>query len=179
MCQPTSARESVLNNAPMGAASQHPLGGNLACRKDLQTGLAARPRNSQARAGSSSNACRPVSGRADGERANNRSCSFLPQFAADILGALDRRPQRSPARIFFPVEIIDHRIATFPRTPGRPRAKRLTTAVEAMVAATLRDRWLAPEAPPLAPIVGKNPRFARRAVEQPLPGRCQNPCSSR
>jgi putative transposase len=36
---------------------------------------------------------------------------------------------------------------------GRPRVKRLTAAVEAIIATTLRERWLVLEAPPLAPIV--------------------------
>lgn len=38
---------------------------------------------------------------------------------------------------------------------GQNRRKRLADDVEAIVAATLREQWMVPEAPPLAPIVGE------------------------
>lgn len=38
---------------------------------------------------------------------------------------------------------------------GAARRKRLADDVETIIAATLREKWVVPEAPPLAPVVGE------------------------
>src|SRR5271157_2180598 len=63
--------------------------------------------------------------------------------------------------------ILRRRLSALLASVGRPRAKRLTAAVEAIVAATLRDQWLVLEAPPLAPVVDEIRARCEEAGEQP------------
>ncbi len=93
---------------------------------------------------------------ADGPRrtAIARAAAELNLSTRQIYNLLTRyRPERTVSALLASV--------------GRPRAKRLTAAVEAIVAATLRDQWLVLEAPPLAPVVDEIRARCEEAGEQP------------
>ena len=62
---------------------------------------------------------------------------------------------------------VSHTIASLlPRRRGL-RAKRLSAGVEAIVAATLKEKWMIKEAPPLAPIVDEIRARCVAAGERP------------
>ncbi len=73
-----------------------------------------------------------------------------------ILGVFDRRTPRSHARIFVPVEIIDHWIATFRRTRGNFRQEAVRAFVDG-----LEPGELASERTIVLAFVWREPLFER------------------